>query len=718
MTDHPNVEWWIAVNNGRHLRLDVVFCCFLSAAITGASVWFILSRCGAHFDLPFNYLKDANIFLVRAKTITEGNWVWRNPRLGMPFGANWIDFPMNLTLDSGVMWLLSRFTSSVPIIVNLDWMLGLAASAGLATYAAFRLGFGRVLSVCCAIVFVLQPYNWLGIKDLHCSPGAVPLVAAAAIELVRGKYKDIRSVPPFAWIGCTIVGLSYVYLSFFSFLVLASAAAMAGFFQRDRRSLIVGAILAGYVACVTLVDLSPSLLYQARNGVNASMLFKSAAEGEMYGLKIRYLLTPSPDHPVRLVRQIEQRLKPVKFPFIENENEYARLGTVGSIGLLVLIGLPIGALLNPRFAQFAAHSIVGPCAALTWVCILFASVGGLNVFFDTFVTPDIRAWARIFPFIGFYCVMAVGSIAASFTKRPTVTRIATVIIAVLAVSDQAMPSSAYDHMDGVYQQDHRFVTYAEKKLPPDSAVFELPYVDFPNDNHPGTLLVNDMLRPYLHSSRYRWSAGAVSGMTSAEWNRQTAMLPVPEMLKALAHRGFSGLWVDCAGYEVNRSPESAITREVRAQPVRDPNRRFLFYDLRAYAAEVFANDKILDPAEVRRQNPVQPVFERGFYFAENGADGIFRWSLRRGRIRLVNPLPERRRVVVKMSVATADPQRHDLQISASGRSDRMHAPGVYEREIDIPPSGRVTLDLLCECPQVQAINRAIYFYVSGFAIRE
>ena len=59
----------------------------------------------------------------------------------MPFGADWHDFPMNITLDSSLMWLLSRFTSSPPLILNLEWIIGIAITAALAAYAFVRLDF-------------------------------------------------------------------------------------------------------------------------------------------------------------------------------------------------------------------------------------------------------------------------------------------------------------------------------------------------------------------------------------------------------------------------------------------------------------------------------------------------------------------------------------------------------------------------------------------------
>src|SRR5580704_5896537 len=110
-----------------------------------------LDRVDLHF--PLNYLADANIFLTRAKTIVEGHWIWWNPRLGMPFGADWRDFPMNITLDSSLMWLLSRFTSSPPLIVNLAWIIGIALTAALACYAFMLLRFSPAIAALCGAIF-------------------------------------------------------------------------------------------------------------------------------------------------------------------------------------------------------------------------------------------------------------------------------------------------------------------------------------------------------------------------------------------------------------------------------------------------------------------------------------------------------------------------------------------------------------------------------------
>ena len=221
---------------------------------------------------PLNYLAAANIFLTRAKTIVEGHWIWWNPRLGMPFGADWRDFPMNITLDSSLMWLLSRFTSAPPLIVNLEWIIAIAVTAALAAYALIRLNFSLTVAVSSSAIFALLPYQYFrATHHLHCLYYAIPLVALSAIDIVRGKWAGLRNVPAYAWIGCVVAGLTYAYTAFFAVFVLLAAGLLGFLRHRSLRAPLFAAALAGTVGATALLDLSPALLFWARNGVNAGM---------------------------------------------------------------------------------------------------------------------------------------------------------------------------------------------------------------------------------------------------------------------------------------------------------------------------------------------------------------------------------------------------------------------------------------------------------------
>lgn len=660
-----------------------------SAALALAVLALTLRLDRVDLRLPLNYLQDANIFLMRAKALVEGNWIWSNPRLGMPFGADWHDFPMNITMDSGIMWLLGRFTHSPPLIVNLEWFIAIALAAALACFAFVRLDFSLPASAAFGAIYALLPYTYFrGTQHLHSVDYAVPLIALSAIELIRGRgWRRLSDVPLFAWIGCLLAGLAYAYTAFFAVFVLAAAAAIAFLKNRDLRALVPAAALIGCLGAITLLDLSPSLLYSARNGPNAAMLFKSPAEAELYALKIRYLVTPVPDHPIPLLRNAEARLAAAKYPLFLNENEWGRLGTLGSVGFLFLAVFSIGAAVSPRPSRWRMAWLLGPCAALTAACVLFATVGGFGDFFSTFVTPDIRCYARIFPFIGFFSVAAAAALI-----RPPLRIPLWIAIVILAGYDQAVPSYANDGRQPLYRQDDDFVRSIETVLPANSAIFQLPYTDFPNEIRPPGMLSNDLLRPYLHSSSYRWSWPAVSGTTSAEWNRMAASLPAPEMLRTITHRGFSGIWLDTAG----SSAAPAITAELGAEPRRSPDGRFLFYDLRGY------NKLPPDPVEV--------LFARGFYYEERDGTRSWHWSLQRGRITLVNPLNIARTVKLSMHIETADGKPHEVR---AGR-DTFRVPGIHTMSLDLPALQTLSVDLKCDCPKVQppGAARPLYFFVS------
>jgi phosphoglycerol transferase len=694
-----------------------------SALLSVVVLWITLRLDKVDLHFPLNYLADANIFLMRAKSIVEGSWIWWNPRVGMPFGADWRDFPMNITLDSALMWMLSHFTSNPALILNLEWIIAIAVTAALACYAMVRLDFSLTVAASSGAIFALLPYEYFrATLHLHSLYYAIPLVALAAINVVRGKWANFRDVPAYAWIGCVVAGLTYAYTAFFAVFVLL-AAGVLGFLKRRRfRALVFAAALAGTVGATALVDLSPSLWFWARNGSNARMVFKSPAETELYGLKIRYLITPVPDHPLPLFRAAEARLAEAKYPKSLNENEWGRLGTFGSIGFLYLLVFAVGAAVSPRFGAARMADLLGPCAGLTLLCVLLASVGGFSDFFSAFVSPDIRCYTRIFPFIGFFSVVATSTLLPPLDRRlaPVLRIVVFTAIVVLAGYDQAVPSRAYDHSEAVYRRDDDFVRQIETVLPANSAVFQLPYTDFPNEIPIGKLLSNDLLRPYLHSQHYRWSWPAVSGTTSGEWNRMAAALPVPEMLRSISQRGFSGLWLDEAGYEPGASPEKAIAQEIGAVPRLSEDGRFAFFDLRAYAAALQKAEAAMPASERIARNPVQVLFERGFYYEERGGGHAWHWSSRHGRITLVNPLDAARKVTLAMRIQTADGKPHNIRISHAGGTDHAVAGTTFSRTFNIPPSEPFSLDLICDCPAVRPAGggRLLYFFVSDVAVHD
>src|SRR5262249_36307121 len=124
------------------------------------------------------------------------------------------------------------------------------------------------------------------------------------------------------------------------------------------------------------------------------------AESEIYGLKIRHLISPTGDTWVAPLQAWLERERAARFAN-DNENVTARLGLVGAVsflGLLAALILPSAMPPADRTRRLRAGGIRGVAA------VLLATIGGIGGLFSLFVTADVRSYNRISPFIAFFSV--------------------------------------------------------------------------------------------------------------------------------------------------------------------------------------------------------------------------------------------------------------------------------------------------------------------------
>lgn len=705
--------------------------CAISSIFCLVLLALVLRLYEADLRLPLNYLGDAVTFLAKAKAIVQGDWIHHNSRIGMPFGADWTDFPLNVTLDG--IWIagLSLFSKNAALLLNVYWLLAVGAGAGIATYCLLRLGVSHAAAAVIGMIYALQPYTFYrGISHLHLLVHLVPLMATGAIELALGHFSDsgragfrqrVRTLPLYLWLGCIAIGLSYTYTAFFSCFVIALAGLLAYVSRFRGRELLACGMLLAVISMAALVDLSPTLLRSSTAGPNPAMDFKSASEAEIYGLKLRFLLTPIPDHPFPPLRYVERRLAAAGFP-LDTENDSTRLGSIGSAGFLFLVGFILAAAVGARPVSSERDRLIGVCAALVLGCLLLATVGGGGDFFNTFVAPDIRCYNRIAPFISFFSLIPVALFLAYLERRWKADRrggfrlrrwgfyLALGLCAGAATYDQAVTSGYLPHQarEQLYRSDGSFVAQVESLMSQDAMIFELPYTDFPVEHLREKLFNNDLGRPYLHSRKCRWSWGALSGSTAAEWNRQAAARPIPEMLHDLAHRGYAGVWVDLYGYNAHNSPEQMLGAEL-GKPLRSAGGRYLFFDMRPYAASLEASEL---PGPKLAEHPVQMTFERGFYPEERDGTKAWHWSRKRGRLVLINSLNARRKIKLSMTIQTGYNFPQIIDISGPAINDKVSIAlvGNYGRDIVLPPNGQAALNFSCNCKRT-GDPRSIYFGV-------
>src|SRR5262249_26949537 len=88
----------------------------------------------------------------------------------------------------------------------------------------------------------------------------------------------------------------------------------------------------------------------------------------------------------------------------ETENATSRLGLLASLGFLTLLA----ALVLPASRRWARDEpLLLAAATLTLALVLLGTVGGFGSLFNLLVSPEIRAYNRVSPFIALYAWIAM-----------------------------------------------------------------------------------------------------------------------------------------------------------------------------------------------------------------------------------------------------------------------------------------------------------------------
>jgi phosphoglycerol transferase len=189
-------------------------------------------------------------------------------------------------------------------------------------------------------------------------------------------------------------------------------------------------------------------------------------------------------------------------------------------------------------------------------------------------------------------------------------------------ADQTAPADIpnYASLTRRYRTDDALVRSIEARLPAGASVFELPYQPFPEGSKVGHVDRYDPVRPYLHSSHLRWSYGAMEGRPE-DWQSALIGQPLTDIVTGVAAAGFSGIYVDLAGYRAtSQKIETTLQSVLKSRPLASSDGRLLFYDLRPYLARLRTqNDQqtierlrtaILTPVRVQPGNNVVPAVTR------------------------------------------------------------------------------------------------------------
>jgi phosphoglycerol transferase len=229
----------------------------------------------------------------------------------------------------------------------------------------------------------------------------------------------------------------------------------------------------------------------------------------------------------------------------------ASLGLIGSIGYFILSFFLIAKLSNSNVDERMSF-----LSLLIFTLFMFGTIGGLGSLFSSTISSSIRGWNRISIFIAF------GSLAGTFlfiqifinryfnkNKNATSTIFA-LIFCVFGLYDQTAKANVNLNLQTkkAFLQDRLFVEQIESSLPKGSAIYQLPYLKFPEGEPANRVQIYDLVSGFIHSKNLKWSFGGMKGREGDLFYRALAIEPIERQLEVIKALGFSGIYIDRRGY--------------------------------------------------------------------------------------------------------------------------------------------------------------------------
>jgi phosphoglycerol transferase len=526
------------------------------------------------FDLRapiFSYYGDGLVHIFIAKTIAISGWFFQNDFVGHPHidGSFFFhDFPLHSdAFNFFVIKIFSYFSQDPFLLTNCFFLFtfSLVSFCSFVVLRVFKINF--LLALLISILYAFLPYHFLkNINHLLLSNYAlIPLVVMVSLWICDGKimlfdynHKKQISLAPnrlffisalvaifaalngayYAIYGCFIFGFSWLLYSLKS----------GKFVNREFFATV--AICLIVLVSLILIYL-PAFAFWFKNGFNPNMANRSVIDSEIYALGLINLLLPISNHYLDFLSNFATNFNQVFYS--NGEKQAESLGIFASVGFLFLILLLLARLngsssflqkLTKRFAlEKEDRALLSNLAGLNIMTILFATVGGLVIFFAIYF-PLLRSHARFCVFIAFFSFFALGIIFNKVVAKNLAAKILAILIFVFALFDQVGDLTYFrsdaEKMSQEFARDLNFVSMVEKNLQQDAKVFILPIFGFIGDygDNYESLALN------LHSQNLNWSYPIMKGRATYLWQKKVENLAMKDFVLELKKAGFEGVVID------------------------------------------------------------------------------------------------------------------------------------------------------------------------------
>lgn len=699
---------------------------------------------------------DAFLILPMVQSTLETGTHWSTERLGFPGVQDMHDFPVIDHFHFLWLWIIGQFTGSTILTFNLYYLLGypLAALTMLAVARHYRITFPAAVTV--ALFFAALPFHQNRSTNHYFLSAyyIVPLTCLVILWICVGQLPFFPKLPEgyrftlrnrttaFSIVIMLVTSSAGAYYAFFACGLLAAAGLFGWLSIGTWRAVVSAGAMIGLIVFGGLVNHLPKFRYQAEFGKHPAPIARLPEEAESHGMKITQLVMPIDNHKIRELAEYKSIYNSYLRPVQASTERYS-LGTVtalGFVGLMACLLLPVG-----------RRQPVLALAAMTGFAVAIGTVGGLGSIFNSTITPAVRCYNRIAIYIAVFSLLAValagdgivGWLVLKCHRR--LVRVMPVIFWGCILWFGLWDMTPYDwgkliRADEILKhqkrwfEDDKFFSQIEEQLNPDGsrpgpAVFQLPYVPWPESPATNQLASYDHVRGYLHTRTLRWSFGCIKGREVDDWYRSVAVLPptaTDRMLDRLALAGFEGLLFDKRGYSpamAQKIEESLVQKLPGAPRIIHPDGQQHFFDLRRFRDDIRPG-RDWDREAYQETHRFCVLWFSGF--VTQGEPG-YEWKHRLcgpdGEAFFVNPSQDVKTVTLSMRFSTEYLQPSALTISGGdvwSETFQIHrGSGPIRRTLTIPP-GRHRVRFYCQLPETHMANESqrLSFAIDDFVIEQ
>ncbi len=511
----------------------------------------------AHYPLKYNGSGDDITGLVTVKSMLENGWIYENPRIGAPFGAENYDATTMESFLNAMQQVLVWITGNWVLAYNLFYLSGYFLAGVTALYALKQLKIPGMIAVPSAVLYTFLPYHFMR-NTGHLYLGMyfmVPIMVLYLYRLMNGEM--IFQKGEKGWltrknvirlITLMIMALTGIYYTFFTCFFLCVVILYSVLNRTGWKQIRQAAFSIGVIVITLLMSAMPNFIYWMQHGRSQALSAKGGEGAEIYALKIIQLLLPRTGHR----REILMRLRDLydsAYPLV-NENGTASLGVFMASGFVILcVVLFVGKRISDK-SNLRIGSI------LNLASILYGTVGGYAVVLS-FLTGAIRCYNRFSVFIAMFSLIAIDTVLLMiyekwFQKKwgKWVFSIGMLFVMLCGIYDQTLPgdSSVHSIYAARFDEDAAFIQAIEATEEDGAMIYQMPYMKYPENGGIQQMPDYAHLIGYVHSDTLRWSYGAVAGREGDAWLRAINELTLEEQLISIEEAGFVGIYVDWDAY--------------------------------------------------------------------------------------------------------------------------------------------------------------------------